>query len=136
MNNDPLKANYSPDLGSSLHDDFVRDILRVGRSVKSPRCTEPRMGTGKTYPLQLLVRQTNTVLHADLPSHPRLAYADIKHLTVFLSYLVPHATLFTKDRDTLDFDPVLDNARCVAADRSRRALNPSPGTYTAMPSND
>lgn len=68
-----------------------------------------------TYPLQLLVGQADTVLHADL---------------------IADTTVLAKDGNALDLDTILDDAGRVAANRGRGTLNSSPGTNAATPAND
>lgn len=68
-----------------------------------------------TYPLQLLVRQTHAVLHADL---------------------ITNTTLLAKNGDALHLDTLLDNAGRVAGQGDGCALHASPGTDTAAPADD
>lgn len=68
-----------------------------------------------THPLQLLVRQADTVLHADL---------------------VAHAALLAQDGDRLDLDAVLDDAGGVAGQGQRGALDTCPGANLAAPADD
>ena len=68
-----------------------------------------------TYPLQLLVRKADTVLHP---------------------HLIADAAVLAEDGDALDLDAVLDDAGRVAANGSERTLNTSPGTDTAAPADD
>lgn len=70
---------------------------------------------GETYPLQLLVRQADTVLNTDL---------------------VADTTVLAQDSNALDLDAVLDDAGGMAADGGRGTLNTSPGTDAATPSDD
>jgi hypothetical protein len=73
------------------------------------------MNKRTTYPLELLVRQTHAILHADL---------------------ITDATLLAEDRDALHLDTLLDNAGGVAAHGDGCALHTSPGTDTAAPADD
>ncbi len=65
--------------------------------------------------LQLLIRQTNAILHTNL---------------------ITDTTLLAQDGDTLYFDPVLDDRRAVAGHRCGRAFNARPGSNTTIPPDD
>jgi hypothetical protein len=69
----------------------------------------------ETYPLQLLVRQADTVLHADL---------------------ITDTAVLTQDGNALDLDTVLDDAGRMATDGCRGTLNTGPGANAAAPAND
>lgn len=68
-----------------------------------------------THPLQLLVRQAHAVLHA---------------------HLVADTAVLAQDGDALHLDAVLDDARAVAGDGRRGALDTCPGTDLAVPAHD
>lgn len=68
-----------------------------------------------THPLQLLVRQADTVLHTDL---------------------VAYTTLLAQDGHRLDLDAVLDDAGGVAGQGQGRALDTGPGADLAAPTDD
>lgn len=68
-----------------------------------------------TYPLELLVRQADTVLYADL---------------------VTNAALLAENSDALHLDALLDDAGRVAADGNGSTLDTSPGTDAAAPTNN
>lgn len=68
-----------------------------------------------TYPLQLLVRQADAVLHADL---------------------VTNAALLAENGDALHLDALFDYAGGVAADGNGSTLDTSPGADAAAPTND
>lgn len=72
-------------------------------------------GLSCTHPLQLLVRQANTVLHANL---------------------VADTALLAQDGHRLDLDAVLDDAGGVAGQRQWRALDTGPGADLAAPADD
>lgn len=65
--------------------------------------------------LQLLIRQTDAVLHP---------------------HLIPDAAVLAQDGDALHLDAVLDDARRVAADGGGRALDARPRAHAAVPADD
>lgn len=67
------------------------------------------------YPLELFIGQADAVLHP---------------------YFVIHATFFAQNGDSLDSDPVLDNAGSVLLNRNRRALDTSPRANAAVPADN
>jgi hypothetical protein len=69
----------------------------------------------ETYPLQLLVRQTNAVLYA---------------------HLVTNATLLTENSDALHLDTILVDAGGVAIGRGGSSLDAGPGPDAAAPADD
>lgn len=69
----------------------------------------------QTYPLQLLIRQADTVLHSDL---------------------ITNTTILAQDGDALDLDTILNGARHVAVSRGGCTLDASPGTDAATPTNN
>lgn len=68
-----------------------------------------------SYPLQFLVWQANTVLHANF---------------------ICHGAILAENGNALDLDAVLDDAGGVASNGSWCALNTGPGTNLAGPTND
>lgn len=67
------------------------------------------------YPLQLLVRQANTVLYSNFIANP---------------------AILTEDCDTLDFDAILHNTGGVTTDGSWGTFDTRPSADTAAPTND
>lgn len=98
---------------SRLHNDLVRHILLCVSMSSGTFCETS--GRLSTYPLQFLERQADAVLHPDF---------------------ITDTALLAQDSDGLHLDTVLDDAGLVAGDRHRRTLDTSPGTDTAVPSND
>lgn len=92
-----------------LHDNLIGNIL------KKVSLVQWRIKGNSTYPLELLVRQANTILYA---------------------HFVAHTTLLAQDGDALDFDTLLDDAGRMAANRDGGSLHTSPGTDPAAPAND
>ena len=68
-----------------------------------------------TYPLQLLERQANTVLHA---------------------HLVGDLDVLAQDRDALNLHSVLDHAGTELAHGRRSTLDTRPGTDATAPADD
>lgn len=69
----------------------------------------------RNIPLQLLVRQADAVLY---------------------SHLIAHTAVLTQNRDALDLDPVLHDARRVAPDWRWCTLHSCPGADSAAPADD
>ena len=87
---------------------FIGDVLKYVSS-----CSQA--WDQVAYPLQLLERKTDTVLHANF---------------------ITNTALLAQDRDALDLDTILDNAGRVASSWGWCSFYTSPCTDSAIPSND